>query len=353
MDAAKLKYIAIVLVFCFGPLIVLLIDSAIKKPENMGKSITDKHFTVEYPNWVLGFGVFGCVFVLIFMFFAELVLDEPVKNVAAFYAFKAIFYVVFFWLGIYLIICERTCKIVVYYDLITVYRPLRKNFSFNYSDIASVKLRRKKYYYYYEETITIVTKQGKKIRAENMEMQFERFCKLIKANVPNERIELGSTKVKTMKRQNIEDGGYVWPQRGYFFAALIGAPIWAIYAPDEWNIFSNYEQFWYSVAALLLIYMFYAGTIRFYISRYGITQYIFGVIKVRRIVWSDIDQVGTGYTDSREAIVITLKGCKRYTPGRTRDAGWFSMLNHKGCILIRKASMARSLVEKFYGELDY
>ena len=68
----------------------------------------------------------------------------------------------------------------------TVYRPLRKKFSFNYSDIASVKLRGKKYYYCYTEKITIVTKQGKKIRAENMEMQFERFCKLITANVPNE-----------------------------------------------------------------------------------------------------------------------------------------------------------------------
>ena len=103
--------------------------------------------------------------------------------------------------------------------------------------------------------------------------------------------------------------------------------------------------------------MFYAGTIRFYISRYGITQYVFGIIKVRRIVWSDIDQVGTGYTGSGAAIVITLKGNKRYVPlkdsGRVRDAEWFSMLNHKGCILIRKASMARALVEKFYGKLDY
>ena len=85
MDAAKLKLVAIELVFCFVPLIVLLIDSAIKKPENVRKSITDKHFTVEYPNWVLGFGIFGCELVLIFMFFVELVLDEPLKNVAAIY----------------------------------------------------------------------------------------------------------------------------------------------------------------------------------------------------------------------------------------------------------------------------
>lgn len=86
MVAEKLKLVAIELVFCFVPLIVLLIDSAIKKPENVRKSITDKHFTVEYPNWVLGFGIFGCVLVLIFMFFVELVLDEPLKNVAAIYA---------------------------------------------------------------------------------------------------------------------------------------------------------------------------------------------------------------------------------------------------------------------------
>ena len=349
MVAVKLKLVAIELVFCFVPLIVLLIDSAIKKPKNVRKSITDKHFTVEYPNYMLGLGVLDCVGVL--FIFLLYVVDG--RTPTRFDIYELSILVLLFWMWTYLIIKPVASKIVVSNDKITVYSFLKKVYSFNFSDIASVKLRGKKFYYCYAEKITIVTKQGKKFKVENLEIQYERFCKLIKANVPNERIELGSTKVKTMKRQNIEDGGYVWPQRGYFFVALIGAPIWAIYAPDEWNIFSNYEQFWYSVAALLLIYMFYAGTIRFYISRYGITQYIFGVIKVRRIVWSDIDQVGTGYTDSREAIVITLKGCKRYTPGRTRDAGWFSMLNHKGCILIRKASMARSLVEKFYGELDY
>lgn len=42
MVAVKLKLVAIELVFCFVPLIVLLIDSAIKKPENVRKSITDK-----------------------------------------------------------------------------------------------------------------------------------------------------------------------------------------------------------------------------------------------------------------------------------------------------------------------
>lgn len=166
---------------------------------------------------------------------------------------------------------------------------------------------------------------------------------------------MGSTKVKTIKNNG---AGFVWPQREYFVMALIGTPILAaIYASAEWNNFSNYTQSLALGAALSFIYMFYAGTIRFYISRYGITQYVFGVIKVRRIVWSDIDQVGTGYTGSGAAIVITLKGNKRYVPlkdsGRVRDAEWFSMLNHKGCILIPKASMARALVEKFYGELDY
>lgn len=162
--------------------------------------------------------------------------------------------------------------------------------------------------------------------------------------------------MKTMKRQN-KDGEYVWPQREYFFIALIVTPILAgLLVTAEWDDFSIYTQSMVLGAALSVIYMFYAGTIRFYISRDGITQYILG-IKIRHIVWSDIDQVGTGYTGSGAAIVITRKGYKRYTPlkdsGRVRDAEWFSMLNHKGCILIKKASMARALVEKFYVKLDY
>jgi hypothetical protein len=159
-----------------------------------------------------------------------------------------------------------------------------------------------------------------------------------------------------MTRQT-KDGGYVWPQRVYFFIALIGTPILAtLLVTAEWDDFSIYTQSMVLGAALSFVGMFYLGTIRFCISRDGITQYVFGV-KIRHIVWSDIDQVGTGYTGSGAAIVITLKGYKRYVPlkdsGRVRDAEWFSMLNHKGCILIEKASMARSLVEKFYGELDY
>ena len=50
MVAVKLKMVAIALVFCFVPLIALLIDSVIKKPENVRKSIADEHFTVEYPK---------------------------------------------------------------------------------------------------------------------------------------------------------------------------------------------------------------------------------------------------------------------------------------------------------------
>ena len=85
-------------------------------------------------------------------------------------------------------------------------------------------------------------------------------------------------------------------------------------------------------------------------------QYSFG-IKTRRVDWKDIDQVGIGYTDTGLEIVMTLKGHKRYIPlrknGRVRVAEVFYELHYRKCILIKKAVLSRTLVEKYYGELDY
>ena len=165
---------------------------------------------------------------------------------------------------------------------------------------------------------------------------------------------MGSTKVKTIKNNG---AGFVWPQREYFVMALIATPV--IVVLFAIGAFDDLPLNLVDVPLAFILYdaaMFYLGTICFRLSEEGVVQYNFGV-KTRRILWSDVDQVGTGYTGSGAAIVITLKGNKRYVPlkdsGRVRDAEWFSMLNHKGCILIKKASMARALVEKFYGELDY
>lgn len=71
--------------------------------------------------------------------------------------------VLFFWFGIYILVEARTSKTVVYYGLITVYRPLRKIFSFTFSDVVSAKLNSKKLYYGTDERIVVITKSGMKM----------------------------------------------------------------------------------------------------------------------------------------------------------------------------------------------
>lgn len=182
MVAVKLKMVAIAVVFCFAPLIVLLADSVIKKPENVRKSIVDEHFTVEYPKYVFWVGVLDCVAALVVLLVFVVNGETPVR--AHVYMLSGI--VLFFWFGTYILIEARTSKTVVYYGLITVYRPLRKRFSFTFSDVVSAKLKSKKLYYGTEERIIVITKSGMKMSIGSIEMQYERFGRLIKTNVPNE-----------------------------------------------------------------------------------------------------------------------------------------------------------------------
>lgn len=161
--------------------------------------------------------------------------------------------------------------------------------------------------------------------------------------------------MRKIKRE--KDKNFVWPQRGYFIAALIFSPItaamFALRAFDALplNLVSMPLAMVLSVAV-----MYYLGTVCFRLSEDGIVQYNFG-IKTRRVDWKDIDQVGIGSTGTGPAIIMTLKGHKRYTPlkenGRVRDAEVFYELHYRGCILIKKAALSRTLVEKYYGELDY
>ena len=44
----------------------------------------------------------------------------------------------------------------------------------------------KKLYYGTDERIVVITKSGMKMSIGNIETQYERFCRLIKTNVPNE-----------------------------------------------------------------------------------------------------------------------------------------------------------------------
>ena len=150
---------------------------------------------------------------------------------------------------------------------------------------------------------------------------------------------------------------YIPPKRWSLFGAvLLALFLVAIYAFGIFETLSIRTQSQVIGGIVADLYLFFYGSKSLYIDENGVSIFHFG-IRTRHVLWRDIDQVGTGHTDSGVAIVITLKGHKRYAPikdsGCVRDAEWFSILNHKGCILIENAPMSRSLVEKFYGELDY
>ena len=137
----KLRAMAIALMFCFVPLIMLLIDAAFKRPKKLRKTATDKNFVVRMPEYVLYVGIADCLAVM-FLFLVYYIDDVPNTKVAAYMLFIP---VLGFWLGTALIIRPVTRKIVVSNDKITVYSPLKKVYSFNMSDIASVKLRGKNF----------------------------------------------------------------------------------------------------------------------------------------------------------------------------------------------------------------
>lgn len=182
MIAVKLKMVAIALVFCVVPLIAAFVDSSLKKPENVRKSVTNEHFTVEYPKYVFWVGLLDCMAALV-VFLVFVVNGETPVRVHA-YMLSGI--VLFFWFGTYILIEARTSKTVIYYGIITVYRPFRRTFSFSFSDIISVKRKVTKLYYVTDEKIIVSTKSGMKMSVGSLEMQYDRLCRLIKTNVPNE-----------------------------------------------------------------------------------------------------------------------------------------------------------------------
>lgn len=154
-----------------------------------------------------------------------------------------------------------------------------------------------------------------------------------------------------------QNGYRVCPLREYLVLAVIPTLIIVVAFLMGWTENLPPYHAGYPLGCILgIIAMLYMGTNQFDIDKNGITQRVFG-IRIRHVLWSEVERVGTGYTGGETAVVITVKGSKHYEPltktGRRRDADTFSMLHPRGCIVIDKASITRPLIEEFYGELDY
>lgn len=145
--------------------------------------------------------------------------------------------------------------------------------------------------------------------------------------------------------------------------ALLGAVLLAIFliALYTFGIFETlptYTQSQVIGGIAVDLYLFFNGSKSLYIDEDGLSVFHFG-IRTRYVLWSSVDQVGTGHTGAGVAIVITLKGGKRFEvykkSGALRDADIFEGIHPKTCLVIgkNKVDKARPLVEKYYGKLDF
>lgn len=185
-----LKLFVVSIVLCIVPLIVFSIDAVVKKPKKIRKTVSDKHFTVRPPMWLLYVGVISWLsdtFVGYLYLTDILIYDKPLTSEVLWAnIFILAVIVLYFYMGLYLIAVRLSNKVVFYCDTITVYRPLKKTFSFTFADIALVNVKKKQYYYHCQETLTITTKNGKSFTVDTIEEQAHRFYKLLKAQVSPE-----------------------------------------------------------------------------------------------------------------------------------------------------------------------
>lgn len=153
--------------------------------------------------------------------------------------------------------------------------------------------------------------------------------------------------------------GYI-PAHKWVLLGAVAFAIFLIYVstPSIFEALDSRTQGSVCAGIIIVLYLVDYGSKSLCINENGVTVFHFG-IKTRHVPWSNVDQVGMGRTAAGAAIVITLKGGKRYEiyrkSGSARDADIFELFHHKSCLVIEKykSDRARPLVEKYYGKLDF
>lgn len=173
----------IILAIIYIPVCVFLLFGLISASKNkINKQSRKNSFTVYIPEFVAAIGVGGVVIstiVVIIQTFQTFLSAEqpPITAYIVFYGFFG----GFIYLCAYLIVRTFKWKVVVSYDIITVYPLLYKPYSFTVNNIVSAK-RQVKNNKVKSERIVIHTDAGKKLIVENAEVSYMRFLKMIKLN---------------------------------------------------------------------------------------------------------------------------------------------------------------------------
>ncbi len=162
---------------CIAILLSLIRNQFIKTSEMNN----DRSFVVKLPKIVAIIGVICVVQSMVVMLvFTYTSTEQPHLIFYIFFGF-------FMWFGAYLIWRTFTFKVAVRYETISVYKGLRKPYSFAFKDIESAK-RQVKNNKVKSERVVIKTVDGKKLIVEKAETSYNVFVKRLKLKVSRERL---------------------------------------------------------------------------------------------------------------------------------------------------------------------
>ena len=92
------------------------------------------------------------------------------------------------------------------------------------------------------------------------------------------------------------------------------------------------------------------------VSQDGITQYNLFTAKQRVIPWSQMIQIGIrkGGRSTSGMLVITILGAPKWNPsGRASSQAWYYLSNRHNVLILEKWRQAQTIIQTFYGPLDY
>lgn len=143
-----------------------------------------------------------------------------------------------------------------------------------------------------------------------------------------------------MKRR-LTKAEIVGPDWGSIFAGLLIIPI---------IIFFHMGLLEVIMLSFVASIVLFSGLRYFGINANGISQYCLG-IRYRFTAWDQIDQISS-YHYKDIVLVVSLKGCKRFSEAKLTDV---YLLSHpiKVFLIYNNVKKALPLINQYYGPLDY
>ena len=122
-----------------------------------------------------------------------------------------------------------------------------------------------------------------------------------------------------------------------------------------------YRYFFYFVVVVYFVDVLYNGTAyRSYgVSSRGLTEYVFGRRK-RHWSWNLVEQIGRqkdaiayDYFGTKRGVIITLHGAPHFDPSKNKGSKAYYHEWRPRVLFVNNAKDSVSVLEKYYGKLDY